>query len=36
LVSHLYTHKFTLDNFDQAVDVLVEAPDEALGVVVTP
>ena len=36
LISHLYTHKFKLDDFDQAVDVLVDAPDEALGVVVTP
>ena len=35
-VSHLYTHSFALDNFDQAVDVLVEKPSEALGVIVNP
>ena len=35
-VSHLYTHSFALDDFDQAVDVLVEKPSEALGVIVNP
>ena len=35
-VSHLYTHEFTLEEFDKAVDVLVENPDEALGVLIKP
>lgn len=35
-VESLYTHSFTLDEIGDAVDVLVETPDQALGVVLTP
>jgi hypothetical protein len=35
-VSHLYTHEFSLEEFDRAVDVLVENPGEALGVIIKP
>ena len=35
-VSPLYTHEFVLDDIAAAVDVLVESPAEALGVVLKP
>ena len=35
-VSPLYTHEFALDDIAAAVDVLVESPAEALGVVLKP
>ncbi len=35
-VEPLYTHEFALDDIAQAVDVLVETPEKALGVVLKP
>ena len=35
-VQPLYTHEFALEEIAAAVDVLVESPDEALGVVLKP
>ena len=35
-VQPLYTHEFALEEIDAAVDVLVESPAEALGVVLKP
>ena len=35
-VEPLITHRFGLDEIGEAVDVLVETPDRALGVVLTP
>ena len=35
-VEALYTHEFALDQIDAAVDLLVEAPATALGVIIKP
>ena len=35
-VEPLYTHEFPLDEIGAAVDVLVEHPDQALGVIIKP
>ncbi len=35
-VAELYTHEFTLDQIGDAVDVLVETPEQALGVILKP
>ena len=35
-VEPLYTHEFALDDIARAIDVLVETPEESLGVVLKP
>jgi threonine dehydrogenase-like Zn-dependent dehydrogenase len=35
-VAELYTHEFSLDQIGDAVDVLVETPEQALGVILKP